>query len=544
MDVGFLRGRPIINQDKENGPILNSNISADEIRRQLDRLLASPDFQVTPQQSALLNYVVNQTLSGNASLIKGYTVATEAFGRKSDFNQSIDPIVSIQAAGLRKALEFYYLRVGKHDPVRIDIPKGTFVPVFEKQYQALSDDAGICDKAPDIKLEISWPAVLVEPLRNLSGDPDLEFWGIGLATELANELSRYPDIRALTLGAGNPRTEADQHTAQFAIKGTVRCDSLSVKTNLQLVNTQTGYQIWSDAHYASVEADQLIALQEDIARKVAIKIASEQGCITKTLDKASKRGVVKCSAVYEAILRYYEYNLKNSPKTFSSAFIALEKAVSINPECGQVWIMLAHLYADIYAIDIPGFENPLEKAFACGQNSVRLSPGDQRSRVYMAYIHLLRNDLEVGLVETEQAYQQGPQTLFLLDYIGYMLTLLGDWERGPALIEKVIRLNPFHSNTVYYGLWLNNIRRKDYFEALQDTLNLNRPDVFWYHLARASTHGLIGSLEDGRKAAADLLRLKPDFSERGRTLIRHYIKFEELVERVIEGLTAVGITVN
>jgi len=70
----------------------------DEITRQLERMLGSPNFNATPQQIALLKYVVNETLAGNADSIKGYTVATEVFGRRSDFDQSIDPIVSIQAS--------------------------------------------------------------------------------------------------------------------------------------------------------------------------------------------------------------------------------------------------------------------------------------------------------------------------------------------------------------------------------------------------------------------------------------------------------------
>jgi len=70
------------------------------------------------------------------------------------------------------------------------------------------------------------------------------------------------------------------------------------------------------------------------------------------------------------------------------------------------------------------------------------------------------------------------------------------------------------------------------------------PALFWDHLARASTLGLLGNIEDGRKSAAELLKLKPDFPERGRIQIRHYIKFEDIVERVIEGLNAAGIEVE
>jgi hypothetical protein len=68
----------------------------DEINRQLERLFSSPDFLASPQQKALLKFVVNQSLTGNANRIKSYTVATEVFGREPDFDQSTDPIVSVQ----------------------------------------------------------------------------------------------------------------------------------------------------------------------------------------------------------------------------------------------------------------------------------------------------------------------------------------------------------------------------------------------------------------------------------------------------------------
>jgi hypothetical protein len=139
----------------------------DEISRQLERMLSSQDFHASPQQSAFLKFIVNQTLAGNANRIKGYTVATEVFGRRSDFDQSIDPIVSIQASRLRRALELYYETAGKNDPIRIDIPKGTYVPVFEKRPHALTTDTAIDGEHLDIRVKSSWPSVLIRPLRNI-----------------------------------------------------------------------------------------------------------------------------------------------------------------------------------------------------------------------------------------------------------------------------------------------------------------------------------------------------------------------------------------
>ena len=51
------------------------NISADSIRTQLQRILASPEFTATDSQQKFLKFVVLETLSGNSDDIKGFTVA-------------------------------------------------------------------------------------------------------------------------------------------------------------------------------------------------------------------------------------------------------------------------------------------------------------------------------------------------------------------------------------------------------------------------------------------------------------------------------------
>ena len=517
-----------------------------EIYHQLKLLLANPDFKATPQQIALLEYVVNQTLAGKARDIKDETIAADVFGRGPDFDCSIDPIVSIQAAILRRALARYYQNAGKNDPRRIDIPKGTYVPVFEKRPDALITDSAVDGLYADFGTASTFPSVLVRPLSNLSDDPELDFWGIGLAMELADELVRYPDIRVMTLGPDNLNRVIDKHAVRFVVDGSVRCDEVSMKMILKLTDTRTGFQIWSESSRSPIKAASLIAFQEDLAKSIAVKIAGERGLIVKTLDKESKRQTPQHSTAYEAVLRYFEYDVTYTPDSLLRALNALEKAVVIDPEYGPAWSMLARLYADFYVfdIDLPGYKDSLKKAFEYAQNGVRLSPDNQRCGATMAYIHLLRSDLKAGLAEAERALSLGPETLFIIDAIGHIMTLMGDFERGPALIEKIIRLNPFYANYVHFGLWVNCLRQKNYADAYRETLKLNSPALFWDHVAKAASLGLLGKTKEGRNSAAELLKLKPDFSERGGILIRHYIKFEDIVERVINGLDAVGIEVK
>ena len=492
---------------------------------------------------ALLKYVVEQTLVGRADRIKGYTVATEVFGRRADFDQNIDPIVSIQAARLRRLLTGYYQDAGRQDQLRIDIPKGTYVPEFRRrQTQATSTSTTIGDI--DIAVKSSWPAVIVRPLRNISGDSELDYWGIGMAAELAHELNRYPDIRVMTLQAVGSEATIDPDTVQFSIGGNVRRDRTVIKMTVQLTAIQMGRIVWSESYRLPKEAANIIACQEEIARSIAVKIAGEHGHIARTLNSRFKRRPPKQMEAYEAVLHYYEYDSSHSPEAFSRTLPALENAVCIDPECGQAWSMLARLYCEIHSFDIPGFQDPLVTALVYAYKGVRLSPEDQRNRIILALTHLLVDDLATGSVEAEQALLLSPESLFMLDAIGYIKTLLGDWERGPALIRKVIQLNPFYSNYVHYALWADCLRKGDDVGAHGEALKLNTPASFWNHLAKSATLGLLGQIEDGRRSAAELLKLKPDFPERGRFLIQCYIKFDDIVEKVITGLAAVGVKVE
>ena len=103
------------------------------VTHQVESILKSQDFNATPEHNAFLKFVVNQALTGKGREINDYTVATEVFGRGPDFNMIIDPIVSIQADILRRKLARYYQNTGINDPILIDIPNGTYVPVFKKR---------------------------------------------------------------------------------------------------------------------------------------------------------------------------------------------------------------------------------------------------------------------------------------------------------------------------------------------------------------------------------------------------------------------------
>jgi TolB-like protein len=522
----------------------NSPISAESIRQQLLRITEHPSFRATEAQKSFLQFVVDKVLAGESDQIKGYTIATQVFGRREDFDQATDPVVSIHANKLRRAMEHYYLVEGKNDPIRIDMPKGTYVPVFHPQCDFESDPMTQGVEFVDTALENPWPTVLVRPFDNLTGDPEMDFLAIGLSTELAMEITRYQDIRVLMFDANSPARRYSDSGARFVIEGNVRKDPAGIKVAVHLIDARTGTRNWGDMHRSDLEAAQMFGFQEQVARVVTAKIAGESGIIAKTLSIESKNLPPSNLQTYQAILRYYDFNAHFSPESFLSAFEALKLATAKEPECGVAWSMLGRLYAINHSLEIFDLETPLEEAAVFAEKGVQLEPANQRVRIMSAFVKLLRGDIAAALAETDRSLALNPYSLILLENIGYLMTLCGDWERGPELIRKAIQLNPYYNVVVHYSLWVDWIRQAEYEKAHRETLNFRMPVLFWDPLMKAASFGLLDRIEEGRRAVDDLLRLKPDFAAGGRRLIQYYIKFDDIVNRTIAGLRRVGLRIE
>ena len=516
--------------------------SHEEIMIQLQRILANLDFHASPQQRAFLKFVVDQTLAGNEGEIKGYTVATEVFGRGPDFDQNIDPVVSIHAGKLRRALERYYLTAGKNDPIRINIPKGTYVPTFSEHTDAESD-AAVSGNLSDKDIEDSWPSVLILPFKNLTGDPEKDFLGVGLSTELAIEVARFQDLKVLYPLEGQIK-EASANESRFVMDGNIYEDSTGIRISANMTDMETGKQIWGDTHHLKNEPDKIIAFQEKVVQIIASKTASEFGVIPRVVAAESRNKPPSELKTYEAILRFYEYEQTLTPEGFMRAMKALEHAANIEPDCGQVWSLFARLYGMIYSLDIPGFENPLKKAIKYAEKGARINPDNQRTVAILALIRFYSNELSAAIKEVNRALELNPNSLFVLDGIAYIMILSGEWKRGAELARKAIRLNPYHRPVIHDALWVDYLRQEDYERAYLETMSQRRPALFWYPLAKAATLGLLGRSKEGEKFVKNLLELKPDFPSKGRMLIGHYIKFEEIAERVLEGLGKVGLKID
>lgn len=111
--------------------LTNGSLPESGHRELVRRVVSSPTFSKSERLSALLTYVCEMTLKGRESEVNEQKIGHAVFGRAPDYDSSVDGIVRTQASRLRQRLDLYFRQEGAEEPIRIVIPRGGYVPVFE-----------------------------------------------------------------------------------------------------------------------------------------------------------------------------------------------------------------------------------------------------------------------------------------------------------------------------------------------------------------------------------------------------------------------------
>jgi hypothetical protein len=93
-------------------------------------VLSSHEFRSSKRSQDFLRYVVENTLHGHGDILKERTIGIDVFGRSTSYDPSDDATVRVKAGEVRKRLGLYYSDQGAQNPIRIELPSGTYVPEF------------------------------------------------------------------------------------------------------------------------------------------------------------------------------------------------------------------------------------------------------------------------------------------------------------------------------------------------------------------------------------------------------------------------------
>jgi len=504
------------------------------VRAHLDGILRSPHFDGSARSREFLRYVVDEVLAGRAAYLKQAAIAVEVFGRRPDFDAVIDPIVRVQAGRLRRSLERFYLLSGDANSIRIELPKGSYAPVFVETSEMPTTRVARTESAQE------WPTVVVHPFTTEMSGPVPPC--APLREELTAELCRYGIVRVTRAGdASHP--DAPATAARFELHGVSRDVDGKPLFAARLVDRHSGQQIWADEFHTANRPERWSGSAAEIGRVVAARIGAEHGVITRLLVGEHAARGFPAADNFAPIARSLHFLYSRQIGAFVPGVEALQDLTQRAPEIELAWTSLARLYLMNHSFELSSMFTPVEMAIGCANQGVLLEPASARTRCLMAKALLIKGELSAARRELEIALRHNSESLAYRENIGWLLALTGDWDQGVALMRAAVERNPYCKPCVSHGLWADAMRRNEFEAAYAAALEYRDPNFFWRDLMLAACLGHLGRFEEASASGAELLRAKPQFAYRGRRLVAYYIKSDELRDTIIEGLRRAGIEV-
>jgi TolB-like protein len=529
------------------GPITPE--AADE---QLNRILASESFQTTQQLSGFLRFIVEETLAGRSDQLKAYTIAVSVLGRKDNYDPQTDATVRILAGRLRARLDQYYSDSGRDDPVRICIPKGCYVPVF--QVHSLSAQRNTSrGQATQHADGSDKPTVAVLPLVNLNGQPDDDYFALGLTEQLILNLSNFKELSVLPRYATmsyKDQPEGVGHIERmlgirFVMEGSVQKVGQTMRVSVYLSDVLTQRQIWAEAYERPLSVENLLGVQDEIAQNVAITIGDIYGGVIPRVMKKEDQNRANWLSLtaYEALLRYTHFFCELTRETLLQAKEALDRAFENEPNNPEILAMLSNILRVGYGLGLQGGGDPSLEVLRMARRAVSLDPLSQMARASMAGACQLARDPAGMLREARALISIKPYgTHYAL--AGWTMALAGEWQQGLMVLREQMALLRYYPGWFHLASFIDQYRRAEYHAALREAHMMNTPTLLLDPMQRAAAFGQLGMRTQGQWAVAELLELCPVFPGDPRRYINWLIPFDDLVDHLLEGLRKAGLSVS
>ncbi len=315
----------------------------------------------------------------------------------------------------------------------------------------------------------------------------------------------------------------------------------------QLVEGATGKQLWAERYDRELAG--LFSVQDDVTQKIVVTLVAH---VTKSERDRALRKPPESLAAYDYYLRanalMKNIHREKRGETIAAARQLYQRALDADPHYAPAVQGLAHTYITAWQ-ELTSHEpiaheyqqkSTLDRALLLAQSAVELDGNLAESHATLGFILRWQYRLNEGIAEFERAFALNPN---LAD--GRFGNMLNHQGRAPEAIEfmkRIMRLDPFHP-AVYFQYLGNAYYLTGKYETALELIRTGasrmagyRPVFVWLAAAAAQS----GRDDEARQAAADVLRLQPDFTiAKWLQLLR--LARQEDADRLAEGLRKAGL---
>ena len=498
------------------GPIAASANSAAKpspecVRAQLDKILASNAFAGAERPGRFLRFVVEQALAGNQ--LKETLLGVEVFGRNPSYDPRLDGVVRVESVKLRSRLKEYYETLGAGDPVRIDLPKGGYLPSFE----ALPSQPDETVAAPPGRVWWTDWRVIVPPLAlalivvgyllarksrprpaspdsssiavlpfvNLSSDKENEYFSDGLTDDLIDALTKVQGLRVVARGSAfqfkgkNPdiRTVGRQLNVATVLEGSVQRSGGRLRITAQLSSVADGYHVWSETYDRRL-AD-IFAVQDEISRAIVaaleVRVAGHPG---GRLVQSSTQDL----EAYNLYLQGRFHLNKWRPEGARKGIEYFAQAIAKDPGYAPAYTGMADCYTWLGVFGWSEARQAMPQARQAANRALQLDETLAAAHVSLGYVKALFDwDWPGAEREFKRALELSPGDADVhFAYSVTYLSPLGRLDEALTEIQRALALDPLSPYKIT-GAGMIYSDRRQYDRAVEQFRKAIELDPSFYH---------------------------------------------------------------
>ncbi len=394
-----------------------------------------------------------------------------------------------------------------------------------------------------------WIAVL--PFKVRDADPAVDILADGLSEEIVTGLSRFRYLSVVTSTSavrlngeiGNERALGAKLGTRYVLEGSIRKGGSAIRVGVQLVDTETGAQLWSETYNRDLHTSTIFAVQDDVAGRIVATVADSYGVLVHSMRAAMRKKDDADLTPVEWQFQYFAYREQITPSAHAALKGRLERVAKRNDRQSDLWACLAQIYVDEYAFGFEGDATSLDRALAAGRRGVELDRANQFALVALAQVHFFRQDLAAFGPAAERAMALNPLNTDALGILGLQIVHTGEFERGTEIVRRAMALNPNHAGWMHFAPLWDHFHKGEYEQALECANRVDVPGLFWPFLVMASACGHLGRRSEAEAAVRDLLALDPEFAAHARSNVGTWHFASGLMDPILEGLRKAGLDI-
>ncbi|MGB2689559.1 MAG: tetratricopeptide repeat protein [Desulfobacterales bacterium] len=408
---------------------------------------------------------------------------------------------------------------------------------------ALFPEKGSSVKKASIS-ETEKPSIAVLPFKNLSGNPEQEYFSDGITNDIITDLSKFRELSVIA--SNTVFTYKDKPVkikdvsrdlgVRYVLEGSVQKTGGKVRINSQLIDATTGHHLWAERYDKDLK--DLFKLQDELVQTIVSKLAIQ---IRETERGRVMRKDTDNLKAYDYLLRGREYIYQNTREGNKDARLMFERAIEIDPRYSSAYATLAWTHIMDFFFGWTMFpDKSLQRADDLAKKALSLEESNALAHSALGSIYLRRTKYDLAISELQRAIELNPNDTQSQSMLGSVMLYSGRKDEAIYWKESALRLNPHP----YMGLFMTlaqayylNGRYEDAITILKKGLAKN-PDYVGNHIVLAAAYAQAGFTEEAKRSAAKVLRLDPFFElDSYGTVFRS----SEDRAKIVQGLRKAGL---